>query len=116
MAEESSAIVVGGRNACTPHPLSAVSLLDTYLFCLRTLLEVARGVHYIHSEGVVHGDLRGVFRLNHSIIIFDTLTFITGQRPPGRRISSANMRFWIIPTFRCYSYGVWSATSQLFCP
>ena len=25
------------------------------------MLEVAKGVEYIHSEGVVHGDLRGVF-------------------------------------------------------
>lgn len=24
------------------------------------MLEVAEGVHYIHSEGVVHGDLKGV--------------------------------------------------------
>ena len=24
------------------------------------MLEVAQGIQYIHSEGVVHGDLRGV--------------------------------------------------------
>ncbi len=24
------------------------------------MLEVAEGMHYIHSEGIVHGDLRGV--------------------------------------------------------
>ena len=61
MAEESSAVTVGGRNACTL-PLSAIPLLHTYLFWfLRKLLEVAQGLHYIHSEGVVHGDIRGVF-------------------------------------------------------
>ena len=61
MAGDSSAVAVGGRNACTL-PLSAIPLLHTYLFCfLRKLLEVAQGLHYIHSEGVVHGDIRGVF-------------------------------------------------------
>lgn len=24
------------------------------------MLEIAQGVHYIHSEGIVHGDLSGV--------------------------------------------------------
>ena len=38
------------------------------LLLLTKLLEVSQGIHYIHSEGVVHGDLRGVFCLNHSII------------------------------------------------
>lgn len=28
------------------------------------ILEVARGIEYIHSVGAVHGDLRGVFYLN----------------------------------------------------
>ena len=28
------------------------------------MLEVVEGVHYIHSEGIVHGDLRGVFFFN----------------------------------------------------
>ena len=27
------------------------------------MLELAHGIEYIHSEGVVHGDLRGVFYL-----------------------------------------------------
>ena len=27
------------------------------------MLEVAQGMEYIHSEGVIHGDLRGVFSL-----------------------------------------------------
>ena len=31
----------------------------------RKMLEVAHGMEYIHSEGVVHGDLRGVFFLNY---------------------------------------------------
>ena len=34
----------------------------------RKILEVAKGVEYIHSEGVVHGDLRGVFDLKHSML------------------------------------------------
>ena len=34
--------------------------LDAYLGKMR---EVAQGIQYIHSEGVVHGDLRGVFDL-----------------------------------------------------
>ena len=33
--------------------------VDPYLS--RKMFEVAMGVEYIHSEGVVHGDLRGVF-------------------------------------------------------
>ena len=32
------------------------------------MLEVAQGLEYVHSEGVVHGDLRGVFYLNHDIL------------------------------------------------
>ena len=32
------------------------------------MLEVAKGIEYIHSEGVVHGDLRGVFYLKHIIL------------------------------------------------
>ena len=67
MAEESSPATVECRNAGTLL-LSAIALLATYLLCfLRKLLEVALGVHYIHSEGVVHGDLRGVFCLDNSI-------------------------------------------------
>ena len=33
------------------------------------LLEVAQGIHYIHSEGVVHGSLRGVNCLYRNIVI-----------------------------------------------
>ena len=32
------------------------------------ILEVAQGMEYIHSEGIVHGDLRGVFRLKYDIL------------------------------------------------
>ncbi|SRR6266550_8605274 len=32
------------------------------------ILEVAQGMEYIHSEGVVHGDLRGVIQLKHDIL------------------------------------------------
>ena len=40
--------------------------VDTYL--VRKILEVAKGIEYIHSEGVVHGDLRGVFYSKHNIL------------------------------------------------
>jgi len=29
------------------------------------MMEVVQGLEYIHSEGVVHGDLRGVLYLTH---------------------------------------------------
>ena len=32
------------------------------------MLEVANGIEYIHSEGVIHGDLRGVFYLKYNMI------------------------------------------------
>ena len=28
------------------------------------MLQVAQGLEYIHLEGIVHGDIRGVFHLN----------------------------------------------------
>ena len=34
----------------------------------RKMLEVAQGMEYIHSEGVVHGDLRGVRYLKHALL------------------------------------------------
>jgi serine/threonine protein kinase len=34
----------------------------------RKMLEVAKGIEYIHLEGVVHGDLRGVFDLKHKML------------------------------------------------
>jgi serine/threonine protein kinase len=40
-------------------------LLLVAMLTLRKMLEVARGMEYIHWEGVVHGDLRGVFFLKH---------------------------------------------------
>lgn len=38
------------------------------LLLIPKLLEVSRGVHYIHSEDIVHGDLHGVFCLNRGIL------------------------------------------------
>ncbi len=32
------------------------------------ILEVAQGVEYIHSEGAVHGDLRGVYILKYTTL------------------------------------------------
>ena len=40
-------------------------LLSFIITHLSKILEVAQGMEYIHSEGVVHGDLRGVCWLNH---------------------------------------------------
>ena len=35
------------------------------------ILEVAQGMEYIHSEAIVHGDLRGVFQpVKHIILIY----------------------------------------------
>ena len=34
----------------------------------RKMLEVAKGIEYIHSEGIVHGDLRGVFYLKDNML------------------------------------------------
>ena len=31
------------------------------------VIEVAKGIRYIHSEGIVHGDLRGVFYLKRNL-------------------------------------------------
>ena len=65
------------RKKVVPSPLEVDTRVRLILFLqflyliltcfLRKLLEVAQGIHYIHSEGVVHGDLHGVLRLNHSI-------------------------------------------------
>jgi serine/threonine protein kinase len=36
----------------------------------RKILEVAQGMEYIHSEGVVHGDLRGVRYIKHASLSY----------------------------------------------
>ena len=58
MAEESKSVDCRRGSTC----------MDCFVFLLFVdthaawkMLEVAKGVEYIHSEGVVHGDLRGVF-------------------------------------------------------
>lgn len=33
------------------------------------ILEVAEGLEYIHSEGIIHGDIRGVFHLKQAPIV-----------------------------------------------
>ena len=58
--------------------------VDTH--SLWKMLEVAQGMEYIHSEGVIHGDLRGVFNLKYRtlgcwsfsvrITFFWTMTFV----------------------------------------
>ena len=47
MAEESSAVAVGSRNACTLHPLSAVSLL--ILALLPTKVAGSRPGYPLHT-------------------------------------------------------------------
>ena len=42
------------------HVWTSVLLLFVDSHPVRKVLEVAKGIQYIHSEGVVHGDLRGV--------------------------------------------------------
>ena len=58
------------------------------------ILEVAQGVAYIHSEGVVHGDIRGVSYLNKAYI--EMLRLFSGQRPPRRQFPCSNRGFWPI--------------------
>lgn len=50
---------INGRDSktCTDCARLGLSLLISNSF---QVLEVAEGIRYIHSEGMVHGDLRGV--------------------------------------------------------
>ena len=59
MAEEASTIAFRDWKTCRFLILLS-NRFRCWLFSLRKLEEVARGIHYIHSEGVVHGDLCGV--------------------------------------------------------
>ena len=74
------------------------------------MLEVAQGIQYIHSEGVVHGDLRGVMILPEEQYI-GILTLRLGQRSLGFQLSRPNCRLWTNSTFRGYRYEVGSVTS-----
>ncbi len=62
------------------------------------MLEIAEGVQYIHSEGIVHGDLRGV-----RIAITSINQFIIES--PGKYlyrlfVQLPNCQYWIDTTFR----------------
>ena len=52
------------------------------------MLEVAEGLHYIHSEGIVHGDLKGVSTL---------LSYVPNQfiSLPIRRMSCLTLIFTV---------------------
>ena len=63
MAKENKPIHCWDRTACI---LLFFLCWQTLTFC--KILEVAQGIAYIHSEGVVHGDIRGVFYLKHSML------------------------------------------------
>ena len=65
MAEESKSIDGRGRRTC----MVSLSFYFVDPHPSRKLLEVAKGVEYIHSEGVIHGDLRGVLYLKYHIIL-----------------------------------------------
>ena len=64
MAEESEPIDNQDRSMC-------MAFLPSVL-CRHSptekMMEVAQGIEYIHSEGVIHGDLRGVFSLKYVML------------------------------------------------
>ena len=64
MAETSKPIGYRGRKTRMCRAL--LLFVDTHP--VRKMLEVGTGLEYIHSEGVVHGDLRGVFYLDHNTL------------------------------------------------
>lgn len=63
MAEENQSINSGDRRTSTTSLLSTVR----YTHSPYKMMEVVQGLEYIHSEGVVHGDLRGVLYLVHHV-------------------------------------------------
>ena len=67
--------------------------------------EVAAGVQYIHSEGIVHGDLRGV-RIWLSCFVYQLISCILGKHTPWPRFTLPNYWFWIDSTFRCHRYSI----------
>jgi hypothetical protein len=66
MTEESKSIDCRGRTTCM---VFFILLLFVDPHLSRKMLEAAEGIEYIHLEGVVHGDLRGVFYLKYHIIL-----------------------------------------------
>ena len=65
MAEGSESINSRDRATCMLPFLGVIQ----WKLTLFKMLEVAQGVAYIHSEGVVHGDIRGVFYCGHDTIL-----------------------------------------------
>ena len=57
MAKKCKPVGHPDRKTC----MVVVPLLFVDTYPARKMLEVVKGIEYIHSEGVVHGDLRGVF-------------------------------------------------------
>ena len=50
-----------------------VLLLFVYTYHTLKILEVAEGLEYIHSEGIVHGGLHGVYYPKHDMLRMLTL-------------------------------------------
>lgn len=62
MEEKSKTIDSGDTRTCMAFTPSSDANVDSPC---QKILEVAQGMEYIHSEGVVHGDIRGVFFLKY---------------------------------------------------
>ena len=80
----------------------------------RKILEVAKGIEYIHSEDIVHGDLRGVFYFKHNMTRYRS--FSAGQYPLGCPSSCSNCGLWTNPCLRSYEYQIGSTTCQFCSP
>ena len=55
----------GHKSGCTREPPCAPSLHFALIF--HQLIDVANGIDYLHSYGVIHGDLKGVSTHNYSL-------------------------------------------------
>ena len=70
MAEENKSISSSYRRT------RMISLLRLFVdtHAMRKMLELAHGIEYIHSEGIVHGDIRGVIFLIAHVVLFTSFS------------------------------------------